>query len=355
MVESSGLLPIVMGIGLAAISGSTLAGARHRGDDSGWRDPLFVFAALLIGLSVLGAALYVLGWSIEKGRELPPVEARAENWLILTLALLLLAVAARSAWMGFFYSAESPPWERGHIDRLSQLFGFTMASLCVLLVGLLIDLVILLIAKLEPGPAILIIAATLVLGLASAWAILRLMSGGNPSPRAFSMSRKAQLKMLSALDGSAGHWQAIEVCVVGELEPHLSLRATIWMTARGMYWRVGDAFALARYHDWAANHLVTPTAAVHEQRLMLANPTIRADKHMEIKRWTGLRSRWRDTLRMNRVSRPMPIDSSSPERAAGLVHVPYGQLAAAGLRVTVCFEGRHGQVVAPPPRRPPAC
>lgn len=334
MVESNGLLPIVMGIGLAALSGGTLANSRGRRDDSGWRDPLFVFAVLLIGLSVLGAALYVLGWSIESGRKLPATEERAENWMILTLALLLVAVAARSAWIAFFYSSDSPPWERGHLDRLSQLFGFAMATLCALVVGLLVDVTVLLVAKLKPGASIVVIAATLALGLAAAWAMLRLMSGGNPSLRASLMSRGAQLKMLSALDAASGEWQAIEVSAVGHLDPYLSLSATVWTTARGMYWRADDAYALARYHNWAANHLVVPTPAIHGQRLMVANPTLRRDRHLELKPWTGQRAWWLDAMTMNRVDRRTCADADSQEHVAGLVHVTYKQVSAAGLHLS---------------------
>ena len=335
MVEANGLLPIVMGIGLAVLSGGTLASSRNRGEGSGGRDPLFVFAVLLIGLSVLGAALYVLGWSIESGRKLPASEARAENWLILTLGLLLVAVAARSAWIGLFYSSDSLPWERDHLDRLAQLLGFAVASLGVLLVGLVVDAVVLLVAKREPGAAIPIVAATLVLALASAWATLRLVSAGNPSPRALLMSRKAQLKMLSALDLASGEWKTVDVRAVGELDPVLSLSATVWTSARGMYWRADDAYALARYHNWAANHVLAPTPAVHGQRLMLANPARRAQRHIEIEQWTGRRSQWLDALRMNRVDRSTCADCAGPEHAAGLVHVPYEQLSTAGLHLTI--------------------
>jgi hypothetical protein len=339
MVESSGLLPIVLGVGLAVISGSTVA--RTRGGESRWRDPLFVFAALLIGLSLLGAALYLLGWSIEKGHKLPPTEARAENWLILTLALLVGALAARSAWIGFFYSEEALPWERGHLDHLAGLWGFSLASLCVLLVGLLMDLVIFLIAKLEPGWSILLVAATVGVGLASAWAILRSLSGGDPSPRASVMSRRTQLKLLSVLDGAAGRWQAIEVSTIGQLDRPLALKATVWITSRGMYWRLDDVSALLRYHDWAANHLLAPTTAVHTQRLMFATPTKRHDKHLVVKPWRGGRSGWRDELTSFRVhQRVSPRHTpdgvaASPERAAGLVHVPDERLKSAGLRLVM--------------------
>jgi hypothetical protein len=237
MVESSGLLPIALGIGLAVISGSTVAGSRSRGGESRWHDPLFVFAALLIGVSLLGAALYLLGWSVEKGHKLPRAEARAENWWILTLALLVVALAARSAWLGFFYSEDALPWEPGRREHHKRLWGFSLAALCVLSVGLGMDVVIFLIAKLKPGPSILLVAATVAVGLASAYGILRALSGGDPSPRAIAMSRRTQRKLLSELEGAAGRWQAIEVSTVGQLDRPLALKATVWITSRGMYWR----------------------------------------------------------------------------------------------------------------------
>jgi hypothetical protein len=335
MVESNALLPIVMGIGLAVLSGGTLASSRMRGGDSGWRDPLFVLAVLLIGLAVFGAALYEIGWSIETGHRLPAAEARAENWLILTLALLLVAVAVRSAWVAFFYSSDSPPWERGHLDRLPPLIGFVMASLGVLLIGLIVDAIVLLVARFEPGASILIVAATLAVGVTSAWVALRHMSGGNPSPRALMMSRQAQLKLLAALDGASGEWLTVEIYPRGEVDCELSLSVTIWTAERGMYWRSDDAFALARYHNWVANHLLAPTPAVHRQRLTLANPTKRMARHMVIKPWTERRARWLDTLRMNRAAVDSCTDATSPEHAAGLVHVPYQQLSAAGLQLRI--------------------
>lgn len=76
---------------------------------------------------------------------------------------------ARSAWVGFFYAPDSLPWERSHLDSLPQLLGFAMAGLGVLLIGLIVDLVVLLVAKREPGAAVVIVAATLALGLTSAW------------------------------------------------------------------------------------------------------------------------------------------------------------------------------------------
>lgn len=125
----SGLVPIVLGIGLAVVTGVAVAGSRNRGGDP--RDSLFAFAVLLIGFPILAAALYLLGWSIEKDRKLPPVEARLENWLTLVLALLVIAPAARFAWIGTFSGEDRPPWDRGFSDRLSKSLVFAIGSLAV--------------------------------------------------------------------------------------------------------------------------------------------------------------------------------------------------------------------------------
>jgi hypothetical protein len=340
-----------MGIGLAALSGGTLAASRSGGEESRWREPLFVFAVLLTGLPVFGAALYELGWSIESGRKLLPADAKAENWLIVALALLLVVLAARGAWVGYFSSSDGQPWDRGHLDRLPQLLGFAMASLAALLVGLVVDAILLLVARFEPGPTILIVMSTLAIGLVLSWAMLRAMTGGNPSPVAHMRSRRAQLRMLSALEGVAGDWKDVDVSAVGPVEPPLALTTVVWITGRGMYMRTDDAYALVRYHDWVANHLVTPMTEVHTQRLMLANPMTRSDRHIAIKPWSGRRSLWLDLLRMNRSDRRSPDESPSPERAAGLVHVPYDQLSAAGLRISTRRVRGHSSHGTPEPVR----
>lgn len=314
------------------VSGSAVAGSRNRGGDS--REPLFVFAVLLIGFSILAAALFLLGWSIEKGRKLPPVEARMENWLTLVLALLVIAPAARSAWIGIFSGDDRPSWDRGCFDRISQGLGFALGSLAVLAVGLLIDAVVFLIAELEPKPAILLVATTAIVGLTSAWAILR-ATAGREAARGALTSRRVQLTRLSTLGQAGGRWQTIEVSTIGRLDRPLALRATVYLTNRGMFWPVEDASALVRFHDWAANHLLSPTPAVHRQRLVIANLTVRVDRHLDVKEWSGRRAQWLELLRMNRVSRPAPSDSASPERLAGLVHVHFEQLATAGLRMAI--------------------
>ena len=56
-----------------------------------------------------------------------------------------------------------------------------MASLGALVAGLVVDAIVLLVARYEPRPAILLVAGTLAFCLALAWAMLRLMTGGNPS------------------------------------------------------------------------------------------------------------------------------------------------------------------------------
>ncbi len=124
------------GIGLAAISGSTLAvrviagttpaDAIDRTRRSSWR--------LGPRRGAVRARL------VDRKRELPPVEARAENWLILTLALLLLAVAARSAWMAIFRLRREPSVDA--VDQRLRRCSGSRWRASVSALGLLIDLVI---------------------------------------------------------------------------------------------------------------------------------------------------------------------------------------------------------------------
>jgi hypothetical protein len=335
MVESNGLLPIVMGIGLAVLSGGTLAAARGRGEQSQWRDPLFVFAALLVGVPIFGAALYELGWSIERGHKLNPAEARAENWLVVALAVLLMLMAGRAAWTTYFNSPSSPPWERGHLDRLPQLLGFVMASLVVVLLGTGVAVLIAFTEAKASNPIDMIVV-TLTITLGIAYVLLRLMSGGNPSPRAFELSRRQQMKTLMNAEAGSGSWISVQVRAVGDLEPSLALTATTWVTLEGMYWRAHDASALARYHSWAANHATAPTPALHAQ--MVTVFAGRWPESMRGLRIIPLTSRrlwrmhaYRDAWRAHLATGPSTADASTRELAAGLVHIEYEQLREAGL------------------------
>lgn len=336
MVEPSGLLPIVMGIGLTVLAGRSVATTRGRGrgEQSQWQAPFFDLAVLLIGFAIVGAALWVLGWSIESGHRLKPADARAENRFIIALGLLILATAAWTAWTGFFHSSATTPWERGHLDRIPQLISFTLAILVVSLVALGIDEALISTARIKGAPATFVIGAILILGLGLSWTILRLLSGGNPSPRAFALSRQQQLRLLCALEHASGSWVSVQVQALGELEPALAFSATIWVTQHGWYWRSEDALALPRYHSWAANHVTVPTPALHAQRLtMFAGPSPRSARGLRITQTTR-RWLWRlDTWRTRRETLPPPADASSPERLAGLVHISPEQLQDAGLQV----------------------
>jgi hypothetical protein len=147
------------------------------------------------------------------------------------------------------------------------------------------------------------------------------------------------LKLLSKLEDAAGEWTEVGVSAFGTVEPSLTLTTVVWITARGMYWRPDDAYALVRYHAWVANNLMAPTPAVHRQRLMVANATKRAERHLAIKPWTGRLSP-RDSLRLNRDDRSLSHEASSPEGQAGLVRVSYEQLTAVGLRLTIRSKRR---------------
>ncbi len=328
---------MVMGIGLTVLSGRMLEAAREQGEESRWRDPLFVFAVLLIGLPLFGAALYILGWSIEGNHKLSRPAAHEENWLIFALLVLLIAMAARAAWRAYFYSTDGPPWERGHLDRLPQLLGFVMASLVILLVGLMVTLLVIHMSKNRSTTPVLICVGV-VSGLTIASVVLRLMSGGNPSPRAAMRSSSEQLKLLRALEGVAGAWTRVEVRAIAELEPALALSAVVWHTPAGMFWRSDDLYALTRYHRWAANHALMPTRALHAHRLSaFAGDWPSSMRGLRITPVSGPRLRlwWRDVWRAHRSTGAPRADESVAERNAQLVAVLPEQLREAGLRLTI--------------------
>lgn len=333
MVQASGLLSIVMGIGLPLMSGGLLAASRRRDDESRWRDALFVFAALLLGLPLFAAALYIAGSSIEHGQPLQPTEAKIENWLILALVAILVALAARTAWTSFFYSSDGLPWERGALDRIPHLLGFTLGSIVILSMGLVIAGVVIAVADLKADVPLLGIGCAIVLAVPAAWAALCAMSGGNPSPRAFMRSREQQRRVLAALEGAPGSWLSVEVHAIADLEPDLSLKAVVWHAdAGGRYWRADDAYALCRYHRWAADHALAPCQALHAQQITAwAGSWPRSMRGLVITPH-GRLWRWR-VWRAHRNANA-PAVGGSAEQAAHLIEISDSRLCAAGLRVT---------------------
>jgi len=334
MTEANGLLPIVLGIGLTVLSATTAAADRGRGERSQWHAPLFGLAVLLVGFALVGAALFELGSAIESGRRLSPTGARVENRLIIALALLVAGMAAHTVWRGFVRSGGGAPWERGPLDVAAQLSGFATAIVLTLGVGVIVDDSVIATRHVGGATASLVIGAILLIGLGLAWTVLRLMTGGNPSPRAFMRSRHQQVKLLDALANTSGSWRTMRIRAVEALEPPLELAASIWVTPRGWYLRGEDANQVVRYHRWAANHAIAPVSALHRQRVtVFVGPRPSAMRGMRItctpRRWL-----WRvDAIRSHRLIPAPAADASCPERAAGLVYISHEQLREAGLEV----------------------
>ena len=334
MTEANGLLPIVLGIGLTVLSAATVAADRGRGERSQWHAPLFGLAVLLVGFAIVGAALFELGSAIETGRRLSPAAAKVENRLIIALALLVAGMAAHTAWRGFSRSSGAVPWERGPLDVAAQLTGFAAAIALALGVGLIVDVSVIATVHVGGGTASLVIGAILLIGVGLSWTVLRLMTGGNPSPRAFMRSRHQQLKVLDALENAPVSWRTIRIRAVEALEPALELSASIWVTPDGWYLRGEDANQVVRYHRWAANHAVAPAPALHRQRVtVFVGPRPSDMRGLRITRSTR-RWLWRlDAIRAHHLIPAPAADAASAERAAGLVYISHEQLREAGLEI----------------------
>jgi hypothetical protein len=249
--------------------------------------------------------------------------------------LLVAGMAAHTAWRSFSQASKMLPWERGAFDTGSQSLGFTMATLLVLVVGVLIDDAVISTVHVRGATATVVIGAILLLGVGLSWIVLRLMTGGShPSPRGFMRARHQQEKLLDALKDAPGSWRAISISAVAALEPPLELSASVWVTPRGWYLRNEDANAVIRYHRWAANHAVAPTPALHRQRAtVFVGPRPSEMRGMRITQSTRQRL-WRlDAMRSHRLIRASAADAANPERAAGLVHISHEQLREAGLQV----------------------
>jgi hypothetical protein len=328
MVSSTGLIPIVSGVGLAV-----LANAMSHGGVGAPRSALLDFVFLVVGFAIVSAALLVLGDSVETGRRLDPGSARAENRLIVALFLLLGVMAARAAWTRFFHFDQIEPWERGLLDRLPQLLMFLLATMIVVLVGAALDEGLIALRAVR-GPSIGYVGAALALALLTGWMAMRLIGGGNPSPRAFGRSRRQQVRLLAALSDAPGAWTPVRVQAIGDLCPPCSLTATIWISARGGFWRDEDGFALPRYHAWAANHVSEPNDALHAQRLtFFAGSQAASMRGLRVTRTTRRWLWWVDVVQQHWRQAAVDADPSSAERTAGLTLITDQQLRVAGLKL----------------------
>jgi hypothetical protein len=352
MTDASALAPLVMGIGLAVLTTSHTPGSP--GDSDRQRAAaLFTMTVQLIGFVLVAFALFVVGWYVENGHRVARGDLRVENWLIGALAFLMVVMVIRNAWIGFAGASSASPWDRGMLDRANTLVMFLLALFLVLIFGLTLDLVLIKVgvSTIRFSDAALLVAGVVLVVLCASALMVRYLLGEDASPRILAMSRSRQRRLLHKLGDASGSWLSISVKAAAELEPDLAMSVTVWSTERGLYWRVDDACALARYHAWAGNHATIPVAALHSQRVSVPARFRDFPRVMRITRTT--RRLWLlDAWRARRCEPPLARDADSPERRAGLVHIAYAQLQAAGLVVTVRRAPPVARAVAPAAKRP---
>jgi hypothetical protein len=345
MTESSPLVAIVVGVGLAVLTTRDITSVHRNDGQAQAPTPWFVLAVQLVGLAIVGAALYIAAYSFESGHKLGSDDLKAENLFIAMLVVLIVCLGIRNAWNSVAHAPVTSPWERGLFDRLQPLIGFALAVVMVTFVGLLID-EFLIATSIESRSAIRLLLGTaiLVIGLGLVTVVLRLMVSGASSPRAFAQSRHEQRQLLEKVSTDEGSWQMVRITAIGALEPTLSMTATIWVTMRGWYWRSEDGGALARYHKWAANHARLPTPALHSQVVTVFGGRV-------LLPWRGLRITpitrrwwWIDAWRSHRDQSAPAYDGSRLEYEAGLVFIAHSELRAAGLTVVIEDNPRGGDL-----------
>jgi hypothetical protein len=337
LTDSSPLVTIVVAVGLAVLSTHDFTGGAGRdGKPTERQTPSSVLALQLFGLSILAAALYIAAPSFERGHRLGPQDLKVENLFIATLVLINVFLLARYAWGRFAPSSPETPWERGLLDQLGALVSFAIALLVSALVTIgVVEYLLATSIEIKGATTLFVIAAILTVGLGVTTATLRLMVGGDPTPRGFARSRRQQHRLLRELAGVEGSWKTIRVTAIGILEPALSIKASIWATKRGLYWRSEDGGALTRYHKWAANHVRLPTPELHSQAVtVFAGIVLRSRRGMRITPITR-RCWWIDAWRSHRDHAAPAADKSAPEYEAGLVFISHHELRAAGLTVRV--------------------
>jgi hypothetical protein len=337
MDEASALMTVVVGVGLAILTANHVTGSRRDPERSGRHAALFTMSLQLITWMLAGAALFIPAWYVEKGHSLGKVDTRAENGLIVALAGLLVVVVIRNAWSGFVGSSSDSPWDPGFLDRANAAINFTLAAAIAVVLGAGFDLALFKIgiSSTSIGSPLLLIAASFVLLFGLAAFVVRYVLGAVSSSRVAVMSRRGQLRLLRELGDSPGSWVPICLRPVGELEPDLAFTATVWSTEIGFYFHTEDAYALGRYHAWVANHLLTPDAAVHTQRVsVFAGDRPDSRRGMRITSTTR-RLWWIDAWRSHRDQPPSISDAGSAERKADLLHIGYEELLVTGLILTV--------------------
>lgn len=208
-----------------------------------------------------------------------------------------------------------------------------MAVMLATLLGLGLDEILLRASAMRVGKAVLPVTLLMTAALALTFLLLRFMLKGAGSPVPFAMTRREQQRMWAALDGAGGTWTTISIKPISAVLPDYAFTATVWQTAQGWFFRAEDAYALARYHAWAGNHLAFPVAAFHLHRVsVFAGDTPRVRRGMRVTATTR-RLWWLDAWRSHRDIPALDAEDGSPERKAGLLLIGTDDLRRAGLNV----------------------
>lgn len=335
MTNPGALVPVLMGVGLAVLSSKGTSSASAADERTVRRASLFTLVIQLVGFAMVGFAAYVVGWSLEHDRPIERGDLKVENWLIVALALLIVAVAVRNAWSGLTGSRASCPWDRGLLEVIGEFATFGLALSLIVLLGLALDLFLTFVGASVVKPlSTLGLSAGLIIVLITAALIFQLRTLCGPY-RSVAMPLREQQRMLKHLGDAAGSWITINIKPAAVLEPALSFSVSIWAKDGGWYWRPGDAYALSRYHLWAANHAKTPDPALHSQRVSVWAGDLAASRRgMRITNTTR-RLWWIDAWRVHRDKPQSFVEVGSPEQRADLVPIGYDELRAAGLTATV--------------------
>jgi hypothetical protein len=353
MTNTSALITVVVGVGLAVLTANYIPGRKHDAE-RGRRAALLTMALQLIGWMLAGAALFIPAAYAEKNQSVVGGDLKVENWFIAALAGMMVVVVIRNAWAGFVRSSPDSPWNPGFLDRAYSGILFVGGAAFIALLGMCTDWALIKMGdstRRIGGPVLMLVLLFLVVsGVVSL--IVRYVLVQDVSSGAATMSRRQQGNLLQELGDAPGSWLSIGVRAAAELDPCLVFSATIWSTDRGWYWRPDDAYALARYHLWAGSRARTPLAALHLQRVsVIAGKFGDSIRGMRITSTTS-RLWWLDAWRTHRRELPLIDDADSPERRAALVHIAREQLQEAGLVVTVRPASRVAWAVAPVANQP---
>jgi hypothetical protein len=246
---------------------------------------------------------------------------------------MIAIVAVRNAFVGFVDASTSHPWERGLPERSYTLLLMIMAVMLAALLGLGLDEILLHASAMPVGKALVPVTLLMAAALALTFLLLRFMLKGAGSPVLFAMARREQQRMWAALDGARGTWTTISIKPISAVRPDYAFTATVWHTARGWFFRAEDAYALARYHTWAGNHLAGPVDVFHLRRVsVFAGPVPGTARGMRITATTR-RLWWLDAWRSHRDIPALDAEDGSSERRAGLLLIGTDDLRRAGLNV----------------------